>query len=87
MVATTTALPLGMSIVVQRMIRLVVDIVDVGHPKHGNGLVIGEALQFHVDEALLDGTRVDQAALRAVGRHAGNTYSRATDLFEIERPA
>jgi len=65
---------------------VVVDIVDIGHPKHGNSLVIGEAVQFHVDEALLDGTRVDQAALRAVGRHVGNAYSRATDLFEIMRP-
>ena len=27
-----------------------------------------------------------QAALRAVGRHVGNTYSRATDLFDITRP-
>jgi hypothetical protein len=29
---------------------------------------------------------VDQAALRAIGRHVGNAYSRATDLFEIMRP-
>ncbi len=65
---------------------VVVDIVDIGHPDHGNGLVIGEAVEFHVDEALLDGTRVDQAALAAIGRHAGNTYSRATDLFDIARP-
>ena len=65
---------------------VVVDIVDIGDPEHGNGLVIGEAVEFHVDEALLDGTRVDQAALRAVGRHVGNTYSHATDLFDILRP-
>jgi len=65
---------------------VVVDIVDIGHPDHGNSLVIGEAVEFHVDESLLDGTRVDQAALRAVGRHAGNTYSHATDLFDIARP-
>lgn len=68
-------------------IECVVDtIVPVGHPKHGNSLVIGHAVMFHVDDSLLDGTRVDQAALRAVGRHVGNTYSRSVDLFDIDRP-
>ena len=65
---------------------VVTQIVDIGHPDHGNALVIGEAVEIHVSESLLDGTRVDQAQLRAVGRHAGNTYSRATDLFDITRP-
>lgn len=66
---------------------VVVDIVDIGHPDHGNAMVIGEAVEFHVDDDLLDGTRVDQAALHAIGRHVGNTYSHATDLFDITRPA
>lgn len=66
---------------------VVTDIVDIGDPQRGNGLVIGEAVAFHVDESLLDGTRVDQSELKAVGRHAGNTYSNATDLFDLERPA
>ena len=65
---------------------VVTQIVDVGHPDHGNALVIGEAVEIHVLESLLDGTRIDQAALGAVGRHAGNTYSRAIDLFDITRP-
>ena len=65
---------------------VVTQIVDVGHPDHGNALVIGEAVEIHVLDSLLDGTRVDQAALRAVGRHVGNSYSRATDLFDITRP-
>jgi flavin reductase (DIM6/NTAB) family NADH-FMN oxidoreductase RutF len=65
---------------------VVTHIVDVGHDEHGNALVIGEAVEFHVAEDLLEGTRVDQAALRAVGRHAGSTYSHATDLFDLMRP-
>ena len=65
---------------------VVTQIIDIAHPKAGNALVIGEALEFHVAEDILDGTRVDQAALRAVGRHVGNLYSHATDLFEIIRP-
>lgn len=64
----------------------VTQIVDVGHPAHGNALVIGEAVEFHVATHLLDGTRVDQLRLGAVGRHVGNSYSHATDLFELARP-
>ena len=65
---------------------VVTQILDIGHPEHGNGLVIGEAVEFHVDETLLDGTRVDQYELKAVGRHVGNVYSHSTDLFELIRP-
>ena len=66
---------------------VVTQILEIGDPRHGNSLVVGEAVVFHVDEGLLDGTRVDQEQLRAVGRHAGNTYSHATDLFDLIRPS
>lgn len=66
---------------------VVTQIVEIGHPEHGNALVIGEAVEIHVLDDLLDGTRVDQTELRAIGRHAGNSYSRATDLFDMIRPA
>jgi flavin reductase (DIM6/NTAB) family NADH-FMN oxidoreductase RutF len=65
---------------------IVTQIVDIGHVEHGNGLVIGEAVEIHVARHLLDGTRVDQAELKAIGRHVGNTYSRTRDLFELVRP-
>lgn len=65
---------------------VVTDIVDIGHPDRGNALVIGEAVEIHVADEVLQGTRIDQAALRAIGRHAGNTYSHATDLFDLVRP-
>ncbi len=70
-------------------IECVVDqIVPVGAVgAAGSSLVIGHAVMFHVDESLLDGTRIDQAELGAIGRHAGNTYSRTHDLFDIVRPA
>lgn len=70
-------------------IECVVDqIVPVGaEGPAGSSLVVGHAVMFHVDEALLDGTRIDQNGLKAVGRHAGNTYSRTHDLFDIVRPA
>ncbi len=65
---------------------VVTQIVDIGHADHGNALVIGEAVEFHIAESILDGTRVDQRELRAIGRHAGNGYSRSTDLFDLIRP-
>lgn len=65
---------------------VVIQILDIGHPTNGNALVIGEAVEFHVAESLLDGTRVDQRELRAIGRHVANGYSRSTDLFELNRP-
>jgi flavin reductase (DIM6/NTAB) family NADH-FMN oxidoreductase RutF len=64
----------------------VLEILDIGDRRSGNSLVIGEGLVFHVRDDLLDGTRVDQAALAAVGRHAGNGYSRTRDQFDLTRP-
>ena len=49
-------------------------------------LVVGDVLVIHVDDHVLDGSRVDNDALRAVGRMAGNTYIRTRDRFEIRRP-
>lgn len=60
--------------------------LHVGRDGGGSWLIIGEVVAFHIDPGLLDGTRIDQAKLRAVGRHAGNWYSHAEDLFELIRP-
>ncbi len=58
----------------------------IGREDGGNWLFIGEVVAFHVCRDLLDGTRVDQAGLAAVGRHVGNLYSHTHDLFELIRP-
>ncbi len=60
--------------------------LPVGRRGGGNWLFVGEVVAFHVNEDLLDGTRVDQAGLGAIGRHAGNMYSRTHDLFTMIRP-
>ena len=49
-------------------------------------IVIGEVVRVHVEGSILDGTRIDQEALRAVGRMGGPTYTRTRDLFSLERP-
>lgn len=56
----------------------------------GNGrtrLVVGDVVAIHVESRVLDGTRVDNDALRAVGRMAGNTYIDTRSRFEITRPS
>ncbi|MDH3300951.1 MAG: flavin reductase family protein [Acidimicrobiia bacterium] len=60
--------------------------LHIGREGGGNRLFVGEVVAFHVNEDLLDGTRVDQAALAAIGRHVGNGYSRTHDLFTMIRP-
>jgi flavin reductase (DIM6/NTAB) family NADH-FMN oxidoreductase RutF len=49
-------------------------------------VVFGDVVAVHVREDVLDGTRIDQDALRAVGRMAGNTYVNTRARFDIQRP-
>ncbi len=49
-------------------------------------IVIGEVVLLHVDGSILEGSRIDQNALGAVGRMGGPTYTRTRDLFSLERP-
>ncbi len=65
---------------------VLVDHLHIGATDAGNTLIVGQVVAFHIDDELLDGTRIDQEGLQAIGRHAGNTYSNATDLFELKRP-
>lgn len=69
----------------------VIHTMPVGRPRGGaqasTMLVVGESLTAHVDNEILEGTRVDQAALKAVGRHAGHWYSFSAEaLRSLERP-
>ena len=57
-------------------------------PLHAN-YVIGEVVYFHIDEALLNGLRVDSGAIDAIGRLGGPNYTRVTreSIFSLPRPA
>jgi flavin reductase (DIM6/NTAB) family NADH-FMN oxidoreductase RutF len=54
---------------------------------NGGNLVLGEVLRFHIDDALFSNYRIDQDKLRAIGRMAGNSYTRTQDRFDMIRPA
>lgn len=59
-----------------------VEVLDVGS-EGKTSLVIGRVVAVHVRGDVLDGTRIDNDALRAVGRMAGNTYIHTRDRFEL----
>lgn len=63
-------------------VRRIIDLEEGG----GTQLVVGDVLAIHVDDSILDGTRVDHDALRAVGRMAGKGYVTTRDRFEVGRP-
>lgn len=63
----------------------VVEILSLGTDGHTR-VVIGEVLAIHVRDDVLDGTRVDNGALQAIGRMAGDTYINTRDRFELRRP-
>ena len=51
-----------------------------------NTIIFGDVLRFHVDEAFIDGYKIDPAKLKAIGRMGGPTYTRTRDLFYLIRP-
>jgi flavin reductase (DIM6/NTAB) family NADH-FMN oxidoreductase RutF len=62
----------------------VVQIIPVGRGPHS--LVLGEIVYFHVRDDLYHHGRIDQHALRPVGRLAGQLYTHVHDIFEMIRP-
>lgn len=66
----------------------VVQLVPVGDPKTGATLIIGEILAWHVRDDLFDAERfrIRMDQLKAVGRMAGDGYTRTNEQFEMIRP-
>lgn len=62
----------------------VIETMDLG----GAVVVFGEVVAVHVEESVLQdfGHRVDPLLLRAVGRMAGRSYVRTTEVFDLTRP-
>lgn len=62
-------------------------IIELGEAPSQNVVVFGEVLRFHIDDDVLDGTRINFTALDAVGRMAGNGYVTTRDQFSLARPS
>jgi flavin reductase (DIM6/NTAB) family NADH-FMN oxidoreductase RutF len=62
-------------------------IVEVGSDPGGGAIVVGRVVHLHVDPSVLvDGDKIDLAALRPIGRLSGAAYCRVTDVFQMPRP-
>ncbi len=61
-------------------------IVELGEAPMTHSVVFGQVVRVHVNDDVLDGTRVDFDKLDAVGRLAGNSYSTTRDRFDLARP-
>lgn len=64
----------------------VVEELVFGSPPLQNAVTFGEVVAFHVADEVLDGTRVDPAALDALGRLAGSNYATTRDRLSLDRP-
>lgn len=66
----------------------VLHIYDVSDAPGGGSVVIGQVVHLHIDERVLIGAdKIDPDVLQAVGRMAGNEYTRTRDRFTLPRPA
>jgi flavin reductase (DIM6/NTAB) family NADH-FMN oxidoreductase RutF len=62
-------------------------IMSMGEGPIAANLVIGEIVQIHIDDNVLDATgQVDPRKLRAIARLGANDFCRTSDLFQMERP-
>jgi len=64
----------------------VVDILDLGTDGHIQ-IVVGQVVAMHIREDALEGTRVNNDVLAAIGRMAGDYYINTRDRFQLTRPS
>jgi len=63
------------------------NIIELGMKPGSGNLVLGEILNFHVRESILDNDKINPIKLDAVSRLGHNYYSRSRDgLFEVFKP-
>lgn len=64
----------------------VAQIVDIGAGIGAGSVVIGEVLHLQVsDELLFEGDKIQLERLQPIGRLAGYSYCRVTDVFDLVR--
>lgn len=62
-------------------------IIDISQEPGGGSVVIGSVIHMHIHERLLiSEDKIDLVKLNPIGRLAGNSYVRVTDIFDLERP-
>jgi flavin reductase (DIM6/NTAB) family NADH-FMN oxidoreductase RutF len=65
----------------------VVQIVNLSDAPGGGSVVIGRVVHLHIDDGLLVGEdKINLERLQPIGRLAGTSYCRVTDVFDMTRP-
>ena len=64
----------------------VTQIINTGRAPHLGSVVFGEVAAYHIEESLLEGTRIDQPGLDAIGRMGGPRYVHTREPFKMQRP-
>lgn len=62
-------------------------VVVISDQPGGGAAIFGRVSCIHVCDDIYDNGRIDMTALRPIGRLAGDAYTRATDVFHMQRPA
>ena len=63
------------------------NIIELGGKPGSGNLILGEIINFHVKESILDDDKINPMKLDAISRLGYNYYSRSRDgLFEIFKP-
>ncbi|MBP6016812.1 MAG: flavin reductase family protein [Candidatus Promineofilum sp.] len=60
-------------------------IITISDQPGGGAAIFGRVQCVHVRDDIYDDGRIDTAALRPIGRLAGDAYTRATDIFHMKR--
>ena len=61
-------------------------VVEIARETLSGAFVMGEVVQFHVDDDVVDNYRLDPDKLNTVGRMGGMGYTRTKDRFDLARP-
>jgi len=62
-------------------------IIHIGEGPLAANLVIGNILSIHIsDDILKDNNTIDPKKLDSIGRLGGSSYSRTTEIFDLDRP-
>ncbi|MDZ7961976.1 MAG: flavin reductase family protein [Aulosira sp. DedQUE10] len=66
---------------------LLKQVIYIGNQGSESGLIIAEAVMWHVrDDLLIPENTIDISKLHAIGRLSGNWYTSTHDLYQITRP-
>ena len=64
----------------------VVNEMVLGNEPLTHAVTFGEVIAFHIDDSVLDGTRVKAEELDALGRLAGTMYTTTREQFSMQKP-